>query len=207
MGSPAQNESDRTRTGPRTSRGERGGPRWIPAIMVGSVVVMLLFVAALVESPTSPPPPPCGLDCGILFSWGTPFNDTGPPPPVGCPSAITGHYCYSIEIAGDGGALPTSAMNFWLRSSVGVRIPWPAGSNPDVIWLVAPYDGYPVVAQFDTITSSWTLYGNFTGTVSGGFTIVVFTGGTGSVYGLQGDQLVFEGTDGYSATVPSNSFP
>jgi len=99
-------------------------------------------------------------------------------------------------------------MTFSLRSSVGAPLPWPSGSNTDVIWLVSPFDGYPVVAQFDTATFAWSLYGNFTGAVWAGYTVVVFTGGTGPYYGLQGDQLemLIQGING-SATIPSNSFP
>ena len=144
----------------------------------------------------------------MLFAWGTPLNDTGATPPIGCPSVITGHYCYSIEIARSGGSLRTSQMNLSLRSSVGAGLPWPKGSSPDVIWLVSPLDGYPVVATFDTTTFSWTLLGNFTGVVGAGYTVVVITGGTGASYGLLGDQLEahIQGVNG-SATIPSNSFP
>ena len=173
------------------------------------VVAMLVSVAVLVEWPASTPPPPqCGLDCGLGFSWGTPFNDTGQPPPLSCPSVVAGNYCYSIEIAGSGGTLTTSEMNFSLRAPAGAFVPWPSGPNPDVIWLVSPFDGYPVVAQFDTSTYLWSLYGNFTGAVWAGYTVVVFTGGAGSYYGLQGDQLeaLIAGVNG-NATIPSASFP
>ena len=183
-------------------------PRWIPGVFVCFVVGMLAFVVVLVELPATPPPPPCGLDCGMMFAWGSPMNDTGATPPIGCPSEITGRYCYSIEIAGSGGSLQTSEMNFSLRSSVGAAVPWPTGANPDVIWLVSPSNGYPVVATFDTTTFSWTLLGNFTGALGGGYTVVVITGGTGASYGLLGDELEahIQGVNG-SATIPSNSFP
>lgn len=186
----------------------RAASRWIPAIFVCFVVAMLAFVVVLVELPPTPPPPPCGLDCGLGFAWGTPLNDTGATTPIGCQSVMIGHYCYSIEIAGSGGSLRTSEMNFSLRSSVGSVVPWPTGSNPDVVWLVSPVGGYPVVATFDTTTFSWTLLGNFTGAVWAGYTVVVITGGTGASYGLLGDELEahIQGVSG-SATIPSNSFP
>ena len=190
-------------SGGPTPRRPRGlSDRGFRAIVVASLVAMLLFALALFELPTSTPLPACGgFDCSSMFSWGTPMNQTGSAPP-GCP-LVSGHYCYTIEIVGAN--LNVRNMNLSL-ATVNGTIPWPSIPASDTVSLLSPEYGAPV-AYFDTATFSWTTDGNFTGVVGGGFTIVVFTGGTGATFGLRGDTLVLHGANGATLTVPSNTFP
>jgi len=188
-------------------QGRHGGSsrtRWAIAVGIGCLLGIAVAFGVLATS-TAPSPSegaclPCG---GPLFSWGAPFNYTDASG-GGCVATV-GHYCYSIEIAGDSMSSP-SEMNLSLRSPIGAILPWPVYPAPDTVWLFSPLVGSPV-AEFSTITFSWTSLGGFQGTVSGGFTLVIFTGGIGASYGLHGDEIVLTGVNGFHGTVPSNSFP
>lgn len=179
-------------------------PRSLPTILVVGVAGMLVFAAVLFESPKSSPPPTCGLECGFLFSWGTPVNDSGSSS-SGCGGTVA-RYCYSIEIAGAGGSLRIYNMNLSLQLLSGAALPWPSPPHSDIVWLLSPRNGSPVAA-FNTTSFGWIVVGNYTGIVAAGYSIVIITGGVGSPYGLRGDDLVFHGINGVTATVPSNAFP
>jgi hypothetical protein len=136
---------------------------------------------------------------GTNFAWGTPINTTGISQ-VGCASTV-GHYCYSIEIAGAGQGISTSNIQLALRNSAGAILPWPSVT----ISLVTPTSA-AAVATYSTATGSWSLVPPFDGTLTGGDSIVIYTGSTGAGEGLLGDQLVAIGVNGYSGSVASNAF-
>jgi len=137
---------------------------------------------------------------GTVFSWGVPVNSTGVAI-EGCPSSV-GHYCYAIEIAGAGQGVTTSNVLLALRTSIGTTVPWPSGTT---VSLLIP-TSRSVVATYSTVNQTWTLVPPFNGDFSGGDTVVIYTAGTGSQYGLFGDQLVAIGVNGFSGTVTSNTF-
>ncbi|HYA70316.1 MAG TPA: hypothetical protein VEH28_02975 [Thermoplasmata archaeon] len=137
---------------------------------------------------------------GVDFSWGIPINATGVTNP-GCPVA-TGHYCYSIEIAGAGGGISTANVLLALRNAVGATVAWPTGIT---VSLFSPTNA-TAVATYNTVNQSWTLNPPYGGLLSGGFTLVFYTAGTGAGNGLLGLQVVAIGTNGFSGTAPSNSF-
>ncbi|HYB78988.1 MAG TPA: archaellin/type IV pilin N-terminal domain-containing protein [Thermoplasmata archaeon] len=178
------------------------------AITVVLAAVLYVLISGLTHGTGSAP-------LGTNFSWGTPINTTGVAS-TGCSSGLTAPahaYCYSIEIAGS--SVTTSNFILELRNAVGATIAWPVASsggllsNPAAttqIALISPTSTTPV-AGYATASTSWTLATGFSGSVSGGFTIVInvyyaAAGGTG----LLGDQIVAIGGSGYSGSVPSNSF-
>jgi len=74
------------------------------------------------------------------------------------------------------------------------------------ISLLSPTSATPV-SGYGTAAGGWTNAAGFSGSVSGGFTIVVYLVGTGVINaGLLGYQIVAIGASGYSGSVPSNSF-
>jgi len=135
---------------------------------------------------------------GASFAWGSPINDSGTTI-SGCPSS-TDHYCYSIEIAG--AAVSTSNVQLELRSDIGNVAPWPAGVT---VSLFSPTN-VSAVATYATSTNLWNLVGPYAGQLAGGFTLVIYTAGTGSAQGLLGVEIVALGTAGYSGSVPSSFF-
>ncbi|HYA71075.1 MAG TPA: archaellin/type IV pilin N-terminal domain-containing protein [Thermoplasmata archaeon] len=164
------------------------------AITVVLAAVLYVLISGLTHGTGSAP-------LGTNFSWGTPFNITGSTT-TGCTSA-TASYCYSIEIAGAGGGVGTSNFQLALRNTLGATIPWVTAS--DAVKLISPSVGTGPVASYNTNTSAWTNLGTFAGTIGGGFTIVIQVAPT-HASGLFGFQLVAIGVNGYSGTVPSNSF-
>jgi hypothetical protein len=143
--------------------------------------------------------PSHGNPLGTSFSWGQPINATGTTPP-GCALAIR-HYCYEIEVAGS--SVTTSDFTLSLRNSVGAVTSWPIDGI--VISLITP-TSISVDATYSVYTSSWTLLPPFTGQVTGGDSIVLYTASAGTGNGLFGEQLVATGANGYSGSVPSGSF-
>jgi flagellin-like protein len=161
------------------------------AITVVLAAVLYVLISGLTHGPSSAP-------LGTNFSWGQPINATGTTP-TGC-TAATGHYCYTIEIAGS--SVTTSNIVLSLRNSVGSTVAWP---GTPTISLISPTVS-TAVATYSTSTSGWTLAGGFSGTISGGFSLVIYTSGVGAGAGLYGDQVVAIGASGYSGSVPSSSF-
>jgi len=165
------------------------------AITVVLAAVLYVLISGLTHGPSSAP-------LGTNFSWGQPFNVTGTTP-TGC-AAATGHYCYSLEIAGAGSGVGTTNFILDLRNAGGATVAWPAGGI--TVSLISPTT-VAAVATYATGTSTWTLVAPFTGTISGGgYTIVLYTTTVGTGNGLFGDQLVAIGQNGYAGTVPSASF-
>jgi hypothetical protein len=147
---------------------------------------------------SSPPLAPWGP------SWGTPVNASGSAPP-GCPLA-TGHYCYSIEIAG-GGEFEISGIQFGLRNGTDQPIPWPASPANDTVSLECP-NVTGRCGQYDTAAATWTIYGSTPGILIGGETVVIYTAGTGPAYGLLGDSLaLYDASEGLTNGMDSNPFP
>jgi len=171
-----------------------------------ATVAALIFVAVVVLESSSIPSTGPGTTplAPYGFFWGQPMNASGTASP-GCPSAI-GHYCYSIEIAGVPGELSVRQVHLSLQTANGTALPWPPDPASDRVTLVAPVPTNPC-AEYDTASSHWTPFGNFTGALSGGFTVVIFTGGVGASYGLSGDAIVYTGVDGSSGATPSATFP
>jgi len=135
---------------------------------------------------------------GSAFSWGTPENASGTAP-TGCASATL--YCYSIEIAGAGNGVYDSNFQLNLRSVTGFTLAW----STDTISLVSPNPDR-VIATYSVTTGSWTPAGSSTGAIGAGDTIVIQPATTTHVAGLNGDELVAVGVNGYAGTVPSNPF-
>jgi flagellin-like protein len=161
------------------------------AITVVLAAVLYVLISGLTHGTGSAP-------LGTNFSWGTPYNISGSTT-TGCTSATAA--CYSIEIAGAGGGVGTSNFQLSLRSSLGATIAWAAA---DTVSLISPSVA-TAVATYNVVTSAWTNVGTFSGTIGGGFTIVIQTANTHAA-ALFGAQLVAIGVNGYSGTVPSNSF-
>jgi len=140
------------------------------------------------------------LPLGASLSWGTPYNVTGTQA-QGCP-ATTGHYCYSIEIAGAGNGIATSNILLTLRNVEGATVPWPTGID---VSLFSP-SNISAVATYDTVLANWTLEPPFDGALSSGFTLEFYTAEIGAGNGLMGLQLVAVGQNGFSGTVSSVAF-
>jgi hypothetical protein len=168
------------------------------AVAVACAVLLLATTAVSV-----PPPTPCGLECGMGPSWGQPLNLTGNVS-VGCPEA-SGHYCYSIEIAGTGYLHNISSFFLSLRNATGAAVPWP-GYPGDTVSLISPLTSQ-VCAVYDTQTGNWSLNESYSGDISGGYTVVIYTGGIGPAFGLKNLEIVWTGVNGVSGVVPSNPFP
>jgi hypothetical protein len=153
----------------------------------------------------SSPSSQCGTEStpplGTNFSWGIPVNATGTIIENAC-TMTTGHYCYSIEIAGAGGGITTSNIALSLRSATGATIAWPAGVS---VYLLTPTTA-TYQSSYSTTSSSWTPVTGFSGTLASGDNIVIYTASTGASQGLLGDSLVAIGVNGYSGTVSSNAF-
>jgi len=165
------------------------------AITVVLAAVLYVLISGLTHGTGSAP-------LGTNFSWGSPFNVTSAPPAGASCTA----YCYSIEIAGAGGSIGITNFQLSARNIAGATVPLLAA---DVISLIspsvaAPVATYGVAAAAWSITAAGTTAG-FTGTIAGGFSIVIATAATHAA-GLLGDQLVAIGVNGYSGTVPSGSF-
>jgi hypothetical protein len=153
-----------------------------------------------------------GAPLGTVFAWGVPVNATGVSTP-GCPST-TGHYCYTIEIAGAGGGVTTANILLQLRNSLGANVAWPVGV---AVSLFSPTN-VSAVATYDTATQTWTLAPPYNGTLSGGWSLVFYTASTGAGNGFLGDQVIAKkegipldqviaiGTNGFTGTVPSAAF-
>lgn len=137
---------------------------------------------------------------GTNFAWGVPINATGTTSP-GCPST-SGHYCYAIEIAGAGDGITTSNIWLTLRNTVGASAPWPTGIQ---VSLFSPTN-MSAVASYSTVLGTWTLAPPFNGTLAGGFSLTFYTAETGVSNGLLGLEVVANGQNGFSGTVPSNPF-
>ncbi len=136
---------------------------------------------------------------GEDLSWGVPYNITGTSP-SGC-GAPASSYCYAIGIAGVNEGVSTANIDLSLRNSEGATVPWSTG---DTISLLTPTNA-SVVATYDPATSAWQLMPPFTGLLSSGDSIIIGTPATSA--GLYGDQLVAIGVNGFSGTVPSDTFP
>jgi flagellin-like protein len=167
------------------------------AITVVLAAVLYVLISGLTHGTGSAP-------LGTNFSWGQPVNATGTIVEDACPAVASPatHYCYSIEIAGAGGGVTTSNFQLALRNSAGATIAWPAVTN---VYLLSPTVATHV-ASYSTSGAAWTNVGTFTGTISGGFSIAIYTTGVGAGAGLLSDQLVAIGTNGYSGTVPAGAF-
>jgi hypothetical protein len=141
------------------------------------------------------------LPLGTNFAWGTPVNATGTTIENAC-TMSSGHYCYSIEIAGAGGGITTSNLALSLRNSAGATIAWPTGVS---IYLLTPTTAV-YQSSYSTTSESWTSVPGFSGALASGDNIVIYTAATGASQGLLGDSLVAIGVNGYSGTVSSNAF-
>jgi flagellin-like protein len=167
------------------------------AITVVLAAVLYVLISGLTHGTGTAP-------LGTNFSWGVPLNSTGQSG-IGCTGSAT-TYCYTVEIAGSGGGLTTSNFYLSLRNSVGSTVAWPAILSislvsPSVTTAVATV---PLTAHVPG--NSWTNAAGFSGTIAGGFSVVIQTNGVGSGAGLFGYSLVAIGQNGYSGTVPSNAF-
>ena len=177
------------------------------AITVVLAAVLYVLISGLTHGPSSAP-------LGTNFSWGSPVNASGTSP-TGCGATTAGNFCYSIEIAGSSVSMSNFVLG--LRNTAGATIAMPVSTSAGVsaptanqIALISPTSTTPV-AWYSTSTSGWTPLGTplFSGSISGGFTIVIFIvhgAPVGQTNGLLGDELVAVGTNGYSGTVPSNAF-
>ena len=177
------------------------------AITVVLAAVLYVLISGLTHGTGSAP-------LGTNFSWGTPINASSVST-TGCGAVGTAHaFCYSIEIAG--ASVTTTNFILELRNSVGATIAWPTAAastatpatTPTVsqICLISPTAAGPV-ATYGTATAGWINAAGFSGSVTGGFTVVIFlVGGAAVNAGLLGYQLVAVGSSGYAGTVPSNSF-
>jgi archaeal type IV pilus assembly protein PilA len=177
------------------------------AITVVLAAVLYVLISGLTHGPSSAP-------LGTNFSWGVPVNGTSTSGSTeGCGATGTAHaFCYSIEVAGS--SVTTSNVVLALRNSAGATLAWPvavtagtaATPTTSQISLVSPTSATPV-SGYGTAAGGWTNAAGFTGTISGGFTVVIYLVGTGAVNtGLLSDQIVAIGASGYSGSVPSNSF-
>jgi flagellin-like protein len=188
------------------------------AITVVLAAVLYVLISGLTHGTGSAP-------LGTNFSWGTPVNSTGQTSGTGCGAigtAPANAFCYSIEIAGS--SVTTSNFILALRNSAGATVAWPNGgtgttvktcttttgceASPSTsqIVLISPTVSTPV-ASYSTTAASWSLATTFSGTVSGGFSIVLYlVGASGAGAGLFGYELVAIGASGYSGSVPSNAF-
>ena len=137
---------------------------------------------------------------GTAFSWATPINATGTEV-AGCPSP-SGHYCYVLEIAGAGQGVTTSDILLALANSTGAIVGWPGGI---VVSLLLPTNA-SAVATFDPITSQWTLFPPYTGSLSGGDSMVFYSTGTGPSNSLRGLSVVASGQNGFTGRVVSAAF-
>jgi hypothetical protein len=151
---------------------------------------------------SSSPAPECAgatsTPLGTEFAWAYPTNETGITE-TGCP-ATAGHFCYAIVIAGAGNGVSTSNVQLSLRSVSGAAIPWPPSITS--ISLVSPTG--PVVATYSTTNESWVPVGSFSGLLTSGMAVVIYT--TGGP-GLFNDEIVATGENGYSGNVLSAAFP
>ncbi len=188
------------------------------AITVVLAAVLYVLISGLTHGPSSAP-------LGTNFSWGVPVNTTGVAT-TGCGATSTAHaFCYSLEIAGS--SVTTSNFILALRNSAGATVAWPSttsqtvclgksaasatngcGTGPTIsqIDLISPTNSTPI-AMYSTTAAGWNLAPGFAGSVSGGFTVVIWMVGSTTVNGgLFGDELVAIGSSGYSGSVPSNAF-
>jgi flagellin-like protein len=180
------------------------------AITVVLAAVLYVLISGLTHGTGSAP-------LGTNFSWGTPLNVTGTTT-TGCGAATTAHaFCYSIEIAGS--SVTTSNFILALRNAAGGTVAWPvaalgngaggtATATPTTsqISLISPTVTAPQ-SSYGTAASAWTPTSGFSGSVSGGYSIVIFlVGSTTANAGLFGDEIVAIGASGYSGSVPSNAF-
>ncbi len=177
------------------------------AITVVLAAVLYVLISGLTHGTSAAP-------LGTNFSWGTPVNTTGVTT-TGCGATTTAHaFCYSVEIAGS--SVTTSNFILELRNSAGATVSWPVtvaggaapAATPTVsqIALMTPTSATPQ-ASYSTSASGWTLATGFSGSVTGGDTIVVFLiGASGTNAGLLGDELVAIGASGYSGSVPTSAF-
>jgi len=179
--------------------------RWVQVVFAIGVVAILSLGLGVVLDPAAPAAPIQSTPTGpFYFAWGQPVNDSGTSQ-YGC-SMSPGIYCYSIEIVSVPGWFNASNLGLSLRNGThGGPMAWPT-SPPDLVVLFSPATNLSC-ATYDTATGDWSLSGDFTGTVNGGFTIAIVTGGVGPSYGLAGDQLVYDGVNGASGTAPSAPFP
>ncbi len=181
------------------------------AITVVLAAVLYVLISGLTHGPSSAP-------LGTNFSWGVPINATSAgPSTTGCgATGAATQFCYSIEIAGS--SVSTSNVVLALRNSAGATVAWPAGGTTTTtsgvsvptanqIVLISPTVTTPVAA-YNSATSGWTLATGFTGSITGGFSIVIWLHGgtTATGYGMLGDEIVAIGASGYSGSVPSNAF-
>jgi flagellin-like protein len=175
------------------------------AITVVLAAVLYVLISGLTHGTGSAP-------LGTNFSWGSPVNVTGVAT-TGCGTPSTAHnFCYSIEIAGS--SVSTSNFILALRNTAGGTIAWPvtvaagyaATPTASQISLISPTASAPQ-SGYSTSTSGWTPNGAFSGSVTGGFSIVIYLQGSATVNaGLLGYELVAIGASGYSGSVPSNAF-
>jgi flagellin-like protein len=176
------------------------------AITVVLAAVLYVLISGLTHGTGSAP-------LGTNFSWGSPVNTTGVAS-TGCgTTGGTSHaFCYSIEIAGS--SVTTSNFILALRNSAGATVAWPVAvtageaTTPGAsqISLISPTQAAPQ-AGYGTAAAGWSLATGFSGSVSGGFTVVIYlVGAVGTNAGLFGDELVAIGASGYSGSVVSNAF-
>ncbi len=190
------------------------------AITVVLAAVLYVLISGLTHGTGAAP-------LGTNFGWGTPVNTTGVAS-EGCGSG-TSEFCYSIEIPSS--TVTTANIVLALRNSAGATIAWPAsgttsttcvsttaqsatnacgstsaGVTASQIVLISPTLSTPVAA-YNTGTSGWVLSTGFSGSIGGGYSVVIFLkGGAGINAGLFGYELVAIGASGYSGSVPSTAF-
>lgn len=173
-------------------------------LMVAITVVMaaLLYyvVSTLSHGGTSSP-------LGSAFTWGAPSNATGQTI-FGC--GATTFYCYHIDIAYAATGVRVTSLTLHLQSPAGLPVAWPtsltnAGGTIELISVPSP----AVVANYWPSNSTWQAIAPFTGGIVSGFSLAIYCGGAaeGAGQGLSGAQLVAIGTNGFSGTVSSSTFP
>jgi len=182
------------------------------AITVVLAAVLYVLISGLTHGPSSAP-------LGTNFSWGVPVNATGTTTNgCGTSGGATHSFCYSIEIAGS--SVSTSNFVLALRNAAGATVSLPATATVSVDLIsptitasgcVAPGTAAAGCVAYAGSTTgtlgSWTNIASFTGSVTGGFTVVIFTTGGAAVNaGMLGDILVAVGSSGYSGSVISPAF-
>jgi FlaG/FlaF family flagellin (archaellin) len=199
----------------RLRRRSRGVSDLVAAILIvaiGVVLAAILFVlvSGLTSGPTTAP-------LGADFAWGQENNVTGSTiAGCGASGGATHAFCYTIAISVS--SVSTSNFVVVLRNLTGISTVLPSGVavsidlvSPTVssVGCAAPGTTAPGCVAYASagFGSTWSNQGSFTGGVTSGFTLVIFSAGTatadGGMFGLVVSAV---GTSGYSGNVIANAF-
>jgi hypothetical protein len=197
----------------RRSRGVSDLVAAILIVAIGVVLAAVLFalVSGLTSGPTTPP-------LGANFAWGQENNVTGSTiSGCGASGGATHAFCYTVAISVS--SVSTSNFVIVLRNLTGTPAVLPTGVTVSIDLIspvvssagcVAPGTPAPGCVAYASagFGSAWTNQGSFFGSVTSGFTLVIFSTGTatsnGGMFGLVVSAV---GTSGYSGNVIANAFP